>query len=73
MFSGPSADNRRERLAIRSSTDGGKTWQEQQVLYQGSAAYSDLVRLEDDRIGCLFEIDGYSAIVFTSFDAPAAR
>ena len=38
-----------------------------------SAAYSDLVRLEDDRIGCLFEIDGYSAIVFTSFDAPAAR
>ena len=73
LFSGPSADNRRERLAIRSSTDGGKTWQEQQVLYQGSAAYSDLVRLEDDRIGCLFEIDGYSAIVFTSFDAPAAR
>ena len=73
LFSGPSADNRRERLAVRSSTDGGKTWQEQQVLYQGSAAYSDLVRLEDDRIGCLFEIDGYSAIVFTSFDAPAAR
>lgn len=73
LFSGPSADNRRERLAIRCSTDGGKTWQEHQVLYKGSAAYSDMVRLEEAQIGCLFEIDGYSAIVFTTFDAPTGE
>lgn len=73
LFSGPSADNRRERLAIRHSIDGGKSWQEHQVLYQGSAAYSDMVGLEEDQIGCLFEIDGYSAIVFTTFDAPSGK
>ncbi len=68
LYSGPADPAGRRRLAIRASLDGGRSWSEAAVLYQESAAYSDLVALGEDRYGCLFEADGYRRILFTPFD-----
>ena len=57
----------RENLTIRLSYDEGQTWPAAKVLEKGPGAYSDLAVLPDDRIGCLFEDDGYRRIVFTGF------
>ena len=67
LFSGPSQAEERARLALRRSDDEGETWSEERVLYEGAAAYSDLVALSEERYGCLFEADGYARIVFTTF------
>jgi len=37
------------------------------VLYDGSAAYSDLVVLPDGHLGCLYERDNYRKITFARF------
>lgn len=66
LFSNP-ASTRREKLTVRLSYDEGKTWPVGKLLYQGSAAYSNLVALPDMKIGLLFERDNYRRISFTSF------
>ncbi len=71
LFSGPSVGNKRERLAIRVSDDAGATWREALVIEPGMSAYSDLVALERNRYGVLFESDGYGRIRFRSFDRNA--
>jgi len=45
----------RERLTVRTSRDGGRTWSGGHVLHAGPAAYSDLCTLPDGGVGCLFE------------------
>lgn len=64
IYSGPGVWDSRSRMHLRYSTDAGETWREGPVLYDASAAYSDLVRLDDEAIGCLFEADAYGRIVF---------
>ena len=54
LFSNP-ASQKRERLTIRLSEDGGHTWKYARVLYDGPAAYSSLAVLKDGTIGCLYE------------------
>ena len=49
------ASNARERLTVRTSADGGRSWSSGRVIYAGLAAYSDLCALPDGQIGCLFE------------------
>ncbi len=66
-FAGPSDPKGRRRLAIRRSDDGGATWTEHTVLHAGGAAYADLVALDREAIGCLFEADGYRSIHFKVF------
>ncbi len=66
LYSGPGGPGR-ENMTIRLSYNGGKTWPIAKVLKKGSAAYSDLAVLSDGRIGCLYEIDGYKQIVFSTF------
>lgn len=66
LFANP-ASTRRERMTVRISYDEGQTWPLSRVVYEGSAAYSCLVRLPDDRIGLLYERDDYARIVFASF------
>ncbi|MEC3880725.1 sialidase family protein [Parapedobacter sp. 10938] len=63
----------RDNLTLRMSRDGGKTWffnrpiAKAPASYEGAyAAYSDLVKIDNKRIGVLFEKDGYRQIVFTS-------
>jgi sialidase-1 len=54
LFSNP-ASIRRERMTVRFSPDGGKTWPHAKVLHQGLSAYSCLAVLPDGRISCLYE------------------
>lgn len=53
----PSARGKRENLTIRLSRDDGKTWPVHRVLDSGKSAYSDLVQLPGNKIGCLYEGD----------------
>lgn len=62
----------RDNLTLRVSRNGGKTWFFNQSIakapsgYQGAyAAYSDLVKIGNKRLGVLFEKEGYTQIVFT--------
>lgn len=45
----------RTNLTISLSSDNGKTWNEKLVIHEGFAAYSDLVQIDEETIGCLYE------------------
>jgi sialidase-1 len=69
LFSNP-ASTRREKLAVRLSYDECKTWPVAKTLWDGPAAYSDLVVTADGMIGCLFECgekSPYETITFALF------
>lgn len=66
LFSGPQS-TRRDNGTIFISYDEGKSWPVKRVLREGSFAYSCLTSLHDGTIGCLFEADGTSKIVFARF------
>ena len=66
VFANP-ASTKRERMTVRLSADQGKTWPAARVLYPKSAAYSSLVALPGEQVGCLYERDGYKEIVFARF------
>lgn len=68
-FSNP-ASTKRERMTVRSSRDGGRTWTGTRVLHQGPAAYSCLSAVGTRDIGCLYECgekEPYERIVFARF------
>ncbi|HEX8201130.1 MAG TPA: sialidase family protein [Isosphaeraceae bacterium] len=54
LFSNP-AGARRERLTVRQSDDGGRTWPVARAIHPGPAAYSCLAVLADGTIACLYE------------------
>jgi sialidase-1 len=56
-------------LTILASVDEGKSWKRKAVIHRGPAAYSDLVKLNEERIGVLFEAGTklYDEILFASF------
>jgi sialidase-1 len=37
------------------SFDEGKTWERKTVVHAGPTAYSDVVKLDDEHVGVLFE------------------
>ena len=55
FFSNPASTEKRVRMMVRSSPDGGRTWPRKRLLHEGPAAYSCLAVLADGRIGCLYE------------------
>jgi sialidase-1 len=63
LISNPKSQ-RRERMTVRASTDEGKTWTDGLRIYEGSSAYSDLVQVDDQTIGLLFERDLYAKLTF---------
>jgi sialidase-1 len=70
LFANP-ASARRERLTVRLSDDGGKTWPHAGLLHPGPSAYSCLTTLPDRTIGCLYERgeqQPYERITFARFD-----
>ena len=69
LYSGPGGPGR-SRMTVRLSYDEGRSWPVAKVLYEGSAAYSDLVILPDRSIGCLYERDDYAKITFARFTLP---
>jgi sialidase-1 len=66
LLSNPNSQ-RRERMTIRASRDGGRTWNQGLRIYEGSSAYSDMVPIDEDFAGLLFERDLYAAITFVRF------
>ncbi len=63
----PYSSSTRENILVRSSFDETASWNFGRVIYEGSSAYSDLVRTADDRVGLFYEKDNYGAITFASF------
>ena len=55
LFSGPSVPTSRRAMALWSSTDEGHTFTKLLTLSAQRAAYSDLVQLDQDTIGVLYE------------------
>jgi sialidase-1 len=58
LFSAPAHPAAREVMTVRSSYDEARsfgTWQQGKVFWWGPAAYSDLVRLDGDQAGLLYE------------------
>src|SRR5262249_49673592 len=69
LFSNP-ASTKREKMTVRLSRDGGKTWPHAKELHAGPAAYSCLTVLPDGEIGCLYERgdkNPYETITFARF------
>ncbi|WP_165070357.1 sialidase family protein [Paludisphaera rhizosphaerae] len=66
LFSGPQS-TKRENGTVFVSYDEGKTWPTKRVLCQNAFAYSCLTALPDGTIGCLYEANGTSKIVFARF------
>ncbi|MFC0016160.1 sialidase family protein [Roseibacillus persicicus] len=61
----------RVNLTAYRSKDGGQDWSEIITLTKGPSAYSDLVSMEQGKIGCLYEAgekDPYETILFTVFE-----
>jgi sialidase-1 len=59
----------RDNMTIRMSSDNGTRWTKTYKVYEGPAAYSDLVLLPNDHIGILYEAGKsrpYEGIAFKS-------
>jgi sialidase-1 len=54
LLSNP-ASIKRENMTVRTSSDGGRTWNLQRELYPGPAAYSDLAITKNGKVLCLYE------------------
>src|SRR5690606_4164669 len=54
LYSNP-ASNKRENITIQISHDEGRTWTKQTQVYSGPSAYTDMVMLNDEHIGIVFE------------------
>ena len=66
LYSSPAGSDR-THLTVRLSYDEGKTWPVSRLIYEYRSAYSNLVALPDDRIGVLYEKDGYARISLATF------
>lgn len=67
IWTGPRGPERRT-LVLRVSYDSGQTFQNERLLSDEPAAYSDLTVLADHSIGCLWERGDYKYITFTRLD-----
>ncbi|MGC8865919.1 MAG: sialidase family protein [Bacteroidales bacterium] len=63
----------RKGLTLCYSANGCQTWSEVKVIETGSAAYSSVVELPDNKIGVLYEKDDYHQIVFKVMDIREIR
>merc|ERR1712060_832671 len=64
LLSNPHGPNR-EKMTVYVSYDEGESWPVSKEVYAGFSAYSCLVRLDDGRVGLLYERDDdYSCISF---------
>ncbi len=64
LYSGPNSMNQRAKMTIKASLDEGKSWSIQKEIHEGTAAYSDLVQVDKNTIGLLYERDN-NGIYFT--------
>ncbi|QUI31454.1 exo-alpha-sialidase [Streptomyces alfalfae] len=67
LFSGPADPGFRALMTVRRSTDSGTTWQSAHTVDGLPAAYSDLVRLDADTVGLLYETGDFGAYETITF------
>ena len=67
VWTGPRGPGRND-LVLRMSSDEGRSFPRERLMAAGSAAYSDMERLGDGRIGVLWERENYGFITFTPLD-----
>ncbi|MGW6545957.1 sialidase family protein [Streptomyces massasporeus] len=67
LYSGPADPGFRALMTIRASTDGGTTWRPAYTLDGLPAAYSDLVRIDTDTVGLLYETGDFGAYETITF------
>lgn len=72
VFANPGHPSSRQNLVVRASPDEGQTWPIAKTIEPGYAAYSCLVQLDTDTLGCLYEASKpeqpYHWIAFARFD-----
>lgn len=66
LYSGPQS-TKRANGTVALSADDGKTWPVKRVLCSDAFAYSCLTALPDGTLGCLYEAEGTSKVVFARF------
>ena len=68
IYCGPRHATERRDLTILVSEDEGKTWGRKTLIHRGPAAYSDLIPLDNERVGVLYEAGRrlYDEIAFSS-------
>lgn len=67
LFLNPADENSRQNMTLRLSNDEGSSWVVSKTLFKGPSAYSDLTKLPNGKIGCMFEAGDtspYQGIVF---------
>lgn len=72
LFANP-ASSRRERMTVRLSRDGGRTWPVAGTLHPGPSAYSDLAVLPGGLVCCLYERGDdrpYETLTLARFNLP---
>lgn len=55
FFSNPNSKQRREKMTVRMSLDGGQTWPRSILLDQKGGAYSSLAMVDEKILGILYE------------------
>ena len=55
FFTNADSPNKRERLTLKKSVDGGRTWTLVKVLHAGPAAYSTIVPIGGRGLGIFYE------------------
>lgn len=71
LFLNPADEEKRQNMTLRISYDDGSTWARSVVLHEGPSAYSDLARLSNGRIACIFEAGDrspYQGIVYQTIE-----
>lgn len=68
LYAGPGDASARRDMTIRVSTDETASWTKSTVIHHGPAAYSDLVKLNNEQFGVLFEAGDslYDEILFAA-------
>lgn len=67
LWTGPRGPGR-NRLVARVSYNGGRSFQNERLIWNGPAAYSDLAILKDKSAAVLWERGNYKFITFTRLD-----
>ncbi|MFD7918562.1 exo-alpha-sialidase [Streptomyces sp. NPDC059740] len=67
LFSGPADPEDRALMTVRASEDAGLTWRPAFTASGLPAAYSDLVRVDADTVGLLYETGDFSAYSTVTF------
>lgn len=70
VYSCPGNPKSRRDLTVLASFDESRTWPSSQLIHKGPVAYSDLVKLDDQRLGVLYEAGKklYGEILFAVVD-----